>query len=93
MQETIVVNAKPWWMSLTNWFNIAVFLSVVLIEAQELLHTFPEGTAPEWLTKALVGATAVVNIILRFKTQLPVTASNSPQPKQVTQPVADRRAA
>lgn len=82
----VPVKSKPWWKSKTVLFNIIAAASVILLEVQELLGTFPEGSVPEWVTKVVVGAIAVINLVLRFTTGQPVTASMKPGAKMVDAP-------
>lgn len=82
----VVVKAKPIQRSLTIIFNVAAVAAVVLVEVQDLLTTAPEGSVPEWTTKAIVIVMGIVNIILRFRTVIPVALSTQPGAQAVPAP-------
>ena len=62
---------KPWWASKTLWFNVltlAVLVIGVLVSQ--------EGLVPEGWLKWLGAVAAVINVILRFITNQPLTLAS-----------------
>lgn len=63
---------KPWWQSKTIWVN-ALTLAVLIIG---VLVT-QDGVIPESWLKWLAAVSAVVNVVLRFITEQPITLTAS----------------
>ena len=58
---TVAVSPKPWWKSVTIWFNVISFLLVVI----PLLDAYVASTAlvSEGLRVEIVRATALINAV------------------------------
>lgn len=65
---TATVVQKPWYQSMTVWFNIITVLASMADIVMKSGFTFV--THPLFLT-----AVGVINFALRFKSQLPIGAS------------------
>lgn len=72
-QTPVVVTPKPWWESKTNWFNALTIAAAVLgfIIDMQTVAGLPFDIDPRWLAIGL----GVTNIILRSRTNQPVTRS------------------
>lgn len=73
--DPVVVTPKPWWESKTVWFNgltmLVVFLALIMQMSDA--GTLPFPVDPKWI----VFLQAIINLILRFVTNAPVTASKT----------------
>lgn len=63
--------SKPWYTSLTVWFAL---LGIAFSALQQLGVIFPDGNAHKYIE----GAMALITLVLRFKTQLPITTASTP---------------
>lgn len=68
MTTTVAIQAKPFWKSWTFWFNLVALLGLITdwLVAQNFSFV-TEG----WF----LGVVAVINMILRFKSERPVSTS------------------
>ena len=64
------MNGKPWYASWTIWFNVAIFLVGVVNQLGQIIP-LP--------TQVLVYVGIVGNVLLRFKTAVPIVTGDDSQ--------------
>lgn len=64
------IEAKVWYKSWTNWFNLVAVLAAFLDEAVK------EGLLPDQWTEYVLMFVGAVNIFLRFRTDRPVALTS-----------------
>lgn len=70
LTPTVVVDAKPWWQSITIWINILGIIVMILTGILELEFLASIPNLQAWI----LGILGVLNVILRvMKTVAPVT--------------------
>lgn len=71
IQPTVMVEAKPWWKSKVVILNVLAGLAMLIPELSATVE-LPAGVK-SWMAGLLV----VVNVLLRFVSNQPVTASTA----------------